>query len=112
MEFSPDLSPGLPASLGPRSFQEAPAAKMQATMLRGSPFTSARVARPATSRRTTVMVQAVQDVKGTVVSTHMQNTVVVSDGAEECRLQPGMRQRTASPAAQSEIRAQRAAELQ
>uniref|UniRef100_A0A7S0S272 Small ribosomal subunit protein uS17c n=1 Tax=Chlamydomonas leiostraca TaxID=1034604 RepID=A0A7S0S272_9CHLO len=54
---------------------------MQSTILRGSAFQGA--VRPATrpaavSRRGAVVVQAVQDVKGTVVSTSMQNTIVVN----------------------------------
>jgi small subunit ribosomal protein S17 len=42
--------------------------------LRGRPFSNAR---PVVSRRSAVVVQAVQDLRGTVVSVSMQKTVVV-----------------------------------
>ncbi len=57
--------------------------KMQTAVLRSSAFSGANVrggaAPVAASRsRSAMVVRAVQDVKGTVVSTAMQNTVVVS----------------------------------
>lgn len=57
---------------------------MQTAMLRTSAFSGVNVQRPTAfsrsvvSRTPVVVVKAVQDVKGVVVSTAMENTVVVS----------------------------------
>ncbi|KAL6744778.1 plastid ribosomal protein S17 [Haematococcus lacustris] len=56
---------------------------MQSAMLRGSAFSgsslrSSGLRSSTVSRAPVVVVKAVQDVKGIVVSTSMQNTVVVS----------------------------------
>lgn len=50
---------------------------MQSVMLRQQAFSARPTVGPVRSRAPVVVVRAVQDVKGTVVSTAMQNTVVV-----------------------------------